>query len=311
MNDSEARGVILKRLYDIRHEVTRAQFHHFDDLHLELNILANILEQLAQKNLIDWTPHRSSSTGNIDTFMARINASGVDVVEGTALSPISITIDRSVATQSETAETTGPVLPVTPKPTASTTPTMVELAARATLQSNASLGLSVNRTNPAATPIGADGAFVGSLLEHPAEIREAARALSKAIADQIGQLNASKPNDAESLAKQNDFVAFLEMIATGLNHLADALDQAIATGTNGSLEPIFLGRAGEIAKQLSTTVKEGLERHRTYIADCAIRFGVFGAGFVFLHACGVDGYIAGAVAALMNLRLPGRPKGTA
>jgi hypothetical protein len=48
-----------------------------------------------------------------------------------------------------------------------------------------------------------------SLSERPTEIREAAQALSKAIADQIEYLNAAKPNEPENLARQNDFVAFL------------------------------------------------------------------------------------------------------
>jgi hypothetical protein len=67
---------------------------------------------------------------------------------------------------------------------------------------------------------------------------------------------------------------------------------------------MLLGKAGEIARQLGAAASAGLERHREFITDCAIRFSVFGAGFVFLHAIGVDGIIAGIVAALMNVRLP-------
>jgi hypothetical protein len=69
--------------------------------------------------------------------------------------------DRStiVGTQSETAETTGKALPVTPELTASKTPTTVELTARAALQSNVSLGLSVDRANPATAPIAAESTF--------------------------------------------------------------------------------------------------------------------------------------------------------
>jgi hypothetical protein len=49
------------------------------------------------------------------------------------------------------------------------------------------------------------------------ETREAAQALSKAIADQIAELNASKPNEPDRLVQQNDFVAFLQTIAAGLD----------------------------------------------------------------------------------------------
>jgi hypothetical protein len=190
---------------------------------------------------------------------------------------------------------------VTTEPTASTTPTVVELNARASSGSQGSAGLSVNRAGT--TSNDTRTTFAQRLSERPEDIGAAARDLSKAIADQIERLHASKPNDADSLAKQNDFVAFLEKIAGGLNDLADALDRAASANTNGTLEPILLGKAAEIAAQLNTTLQAGLERHRDYICDCAIRFGVFGAGFLFLHACGVDGYIAGAVAALMNVSL--------
>jgi hypothetical protein len=150
------------------------------------------------------------------------------------------------------------------------------------------------------------------LSERPAEIREAARALSQAIKDQIEQLNASKPNEPEDLARQNDFVAFLQEIATGLDALAESIDRAIAVGSAASPEPILLGKSGEIARKLSAVVTEGLERNRTYIMDCTIKFGVFAAGFTLLRACGVDGYIAGIVAAIMNVKLSkgsARPEG--
>lgn len=158
--------------------------------------------------------------------------------------------------------------------------------------------------SPVEPTIAAQRILANRLSERPTDIGAAARALCKAIADQIDQLNASKPNEAEALNKQNDFVTFLKEIASGLTALADTLDQAVAAAREGAAEPMLLGTAGKIAEQLSVTVKEGLERHRAYLADCAIRFSVFAAGFVFLNACGVDGHIAGAVAALMNLKLP-------
>lgn len=37
--------------------------------------------------------------------------------------------------------------------------------------------------------------------------------------------------------------------------------------------------------ELSAALTDGLERNRTYIVDCSIRFGILAAGFVFLRAC--------------------------
>jgi hypothetical protein len=105
------------------------------------------------------------------------------------------------------------------------------------------------------------------------------------------------------LAQQQDFVVFLETIAASLNVLAEAIDRAVAAGSAEKPEPILLGTAGEIARQLSVAVGDGLERNRTYIVDCTIKFCVFAAGFTFLHAIGVDGFIASVVAGLMNVKL--------
>lgn len=142
------------------------------------------------------------------------------------------------------------------------------------------------------------------LAENPTEIREAARMLSKAIEEQIAELNASKPNEENRLAQQEEFIVFLREIADGLDDLAESIDRAIATGSAQKPEPVLLGKAGEIARALSDVVLDGLERNKAYIVDCTIKISVFAAGFAMLHAIGVDGYIAGVVAALMNLKLP-------
>jgi hypothetical protein len=188
-----------------------------------------------------------------------------------------------------------------PDPTASTSPVQVGLEAHTKIGSQASLDLGVTRAASFSTD--AASTFPTRLSEHPADIVATARSLSTAIAEQIAQLNASKPNDPDRLTQQSDFITFLESIARGLDDLADLLNQAIAAGSQSSPEPILVGKAGEIAKELGAAVKEGLQRHRNYIVDCTIRFSVFGAGFLFLSACGVDGYIAGIVAALMNVTL--------
>ena len=134
-------------------------------------------------------------------------------------------------------------------------------------------------------------------------------ALSKAIVDQIAELERNKPNGpAERVTQHNDFVAFLESIASGLDALAEALDQAMAAGPAEKPEPMLLGKAAKIAHGLAAIAIDGIERHQHDILDCTIRFTVFGAGFLFLRAIGVDGYIAGIVAGRMNLRLPNLDK---
>jgi len=97
----------------------------------------------------------------------------------------------------------------------------------------------------------AEGAFERRAAENPGNIRDAARALARAIADQVADLNASKPND-ERLAKHLELIAFLEWVAVELGKLADALDKAIAAGrATGPPEPIFRAKAGEIAGHLN------------------------------------------------------------
>jgi hypothetical protein len=59
---------------------------------------------------------------------------------------------HSAAIQSGTADPFTPNVPVPPEPSGSTTPSTVELTARGTIQSKASLGLSINRASQEETP---------------------------------------------------------------------------------------------------------------------------------------------------------------
>jgi len=56
MRDDEMRGLVLQRLYDIRHATRAANLTDFKDLGLPANVLGNILEQLAEDGLINWNP---------------------------------------------------------------------------------------------------------------------------------------------------------------------------------------------------------------------------------------------------------------
>jgi hypothetical protein len=97
MKDSDARGVVLKRLYEQRHSrgLLRVD-EHLRDLQEAFPgiILFNIIKQLAEKGLVE---HIAAHGHRI-----RITATGVDVMEGTREPPISINIDQSVAVHGST-----------------------------------------------------------------------------------------------------------------------------------------------------------------------------------------------------------------
>jgi len=97
MKDNELRGLALHKLYEYRHHESR--FHSWTDadlaaLGVEQNVLFSICDQLADHSLIEWKPVR----GLNGTYggMARISAHGVDVVEQTGHSSLSISfVDNS------------------------------------------------------------------------------------------------------------------------------------------------------------------------------------------------------------------------
>jgi hypothetical protein len=131
--------------------------------------------------------------------------------------------------------------PVPPEPSASTAPSSVTSSVAATVQRR--------------------------LSERPEEIRETARALSKAIADQIAELNASKPNEPDRLAQQNDFVAFLQTIAHGLDALAENIDKAIAAGSAEKPEPIYNGRS-ELPTAHKARAERSLKLRQSHLDNC-------------------------------------------
>ncbi|MGY3589027.1 hypothetical protein ACVIGB_002018 [Bradyrhizobium sp. USDA 4341] len=98
MKDSEARGIVLKKMYDLRETKDRLELPDFADTGLEVDKVGRVLEQLAEKGLIQWNPRRSSMTSAVRymVIMAKISAFGVDVVEGDAAPPMAITIDSSI-----------------------------------------------------------------------------------------------------------------------------------------------------------------------------------------------------------------------
>lgn len=99
MRDNDLRGIVLEQFYRRRHEDERCGLDEIvvgAGLPGELQRVGNVCEQLSQYNLIEWNAIKGVS-GSI-AGMGRITATGVDVIEGTARAPISLTVhDHSVS----------------------------------------------------------------------------------------------------------------------------------------------------------------------------------------------------------------------
>jgi hypothetical protein len=102
VRDTESRGVVLERFYAARHKVDWLDFSALlTHVMMDRTELANICKQLGQHGLIEWESV-DTLTGNIP-MRGRITASGIDVIEGNAVAPISVTLhDHSVHVTSST-----------------------------------------------------------------------------------------------------------------------------------------------------------------------------------------------------------------
>jgi hypothetical protein len=98
MKDHELRAVVLQRFYELRGQINRSWKP--EDLGNEAEVAADdfyrTCDQLAEHGLIEWQPIRGSRIGHLFTRggLGQITAKGVDVIEGTTQSPISITLDH-------------------------------------------------------------------------------------------------------------------------------------------------------------------------------------------------------------------------
>jgi len=94
MKDSDLRGLVLKRFYERRREITPKWAERHVPEGIEPRDFFLICNQLRDQNLINWKPYEElqnqllGGTGTITAF-------GVDVVEGTQRSPITINFDQS------------------------------------------------------------------------------------------------------------------------------------------------------------------------------------------------------------------------
>jgi hypothetical protein len=126
------------------------------------------------------------------------------------------------------------------------------------------------------------------LLERPDDIIAASRGFAEGLKRQADELRASKPNEAGPLAQYDDLIAFLDKMVSGLAELADALDQAFKTtaaAQHPSPEPIFLGKAAEIARRLHLGAMDWLEQNSTTVFNVPCRIST-------LHWIGADSITA-------------------
>jgi len=113
------------------------------------------------------------------------------------------------------------------------------------------------------------------LLERPDDIRAAARSLADAF---------KEPNEPRQLAQYQNLRDFFEQMAAGLADLADALDRAFSSATGSpasSPEPIFLGKAAEIARWLQNLTHRWLEEIGTDVIGVPVRIGLLLIEFNF------------------------------
>jgi hypothetical protein len=91
VKDGELRGIVLEKFYEVRNQAPNLAnpltLPCLDLLEPNHNRLFNICEQLSEHGLLQWESAKGLTTIG---GMGHISARGVDVVEGTARSPITI-----------------------------------------------------------------------------------------------------------------------------------------------------------------------------------------------------------------------------
>jgi hypothetical protein len=99
MPDAELRGKLLKVFYDRRHNangwVPTSDIDTSGGEFVDRQVIGGICSQLAEVGLIEWKP----LIGGIEGFvigMAKITATGVDVIDGARPSPIAININPAL-----------------------------------------------------------------------------------------------------------------------------------------------------------------------------------------------------------------------
>jgi len=99
MRDNELRGVILQKYYDKRRDGffqwTAEGFKDVPDtIKFDAVDLFRVCDQLGEHGLIEWQGLQDAKGQTVGGW-GKISAFGVDLIEGHARSPISITLDQS------------------------------------------------------------------------------------------------------------------------------------------------------------------------------------------------------------------------
>jgi CRISPR/Cas system CMR-associated protein Cmr3 (group 5 of RAMP superfamily) len=98
MTDNDLRAILLKKFYDKRREGgfqwDKADFDDIEET-LDSQDIFRICDQLNDHGLVQWKTLKAAGGVSVGGH-GKISAQGVDVIEGTAKSPISINLDRSI-----------------------------------------------------------------------------------------------------------------------------------------------------------------------------------------------------------------------
>lgn len=95
MKDSELRAIVLKQFYERRRDITPKWGERCVPQGIDARDFFLICNRLSDYNLISWKPYEKLQNGILGGI-GTITAFGVDVVEGTQRSPITITFDQSI-----------------------------------------------------------------------------------------------------------------------------------------------------------------------------------------------------------------------
>lgn len=128
-----------------------------------------------------------------------------------------------------------------------------------------------------------------SVSDEVAALLEKLRGFQTGIQKWVGELRASMPNDPQTHSQYVSLIDFLERLSSGIVEVADGLDQAINAGTNGAPEPILLGKAAIVARNVSEAAQRWLDEQGTNIIDVPVKLSIFGGALITLSHFGISG----------------------
>ena len=130
-----------------------------------------------------------------------------------------------------------------------------------------------------------------------AELRSLALSLSRMASEEILKLDAERPNDFDAIAINRRQRELLEIFANGFDRIAQAL-AALAPAPD---EPILLGKANEIVKDVGARVDAWWAQNGSEAVDWTVRIPVFVGGVAALGWAGANMTVGTtAVAALVG-----------